>query len=250
MKYPEISIILCVNNGENYISRTIESILSQTYYDFELLIILNCSSDNTENIISKFKDERIHVYKTNIEQLSFNLNYGLNLARGKYIARIDADDIAVPVRLEKQIQIIENNDYDIVGSNVDCINENGEYLNQISFPETNKKIRKSIVFKSVLAHPSILIKKDVLLSVSGYLGGRYAQDYDLWLRLMRNKDIQFYNIQEPLLKYRIHSEQTKGNRNAYAEVAGYFLKESFYTGNLKYILSAIIYSVKALILGK
>jgi len=243
----DITALLCVKNGEKFIRSTIESILHQTFRDFELLIIVNCSTDTTLDIINEYKDDRIRVFTTNICQLSFNLNFGLNLAKGKYIARIDADDIAFPDRLEKQINVITAHNYDIVGSNIDIVDENGDYLRTNRFPESNKIIRKKILYRSVIAHPTILVKKEVLLSVSGYLGGRYAQDYDLWLRLMRNKNIQFYNIQEPLLKYRIHSNQTKGNKNSYAEVAGYFLKESIYSKRLIYILSAVLYYFKSLI---
>lgn len=246
---PEITVILCVKNGGNFLHQCIESILNQTYSNFEFLIIQNGSTDNSNEIIESFDDKRIKLYKTNITQLSFNLNYGLNQAKGIYIARIDADDIAHPQRFEKQIGIIQEFNYDVVGSNINCINEQGDYKKTIYFPENNEKIRRNILFKSVLAHPSIMVKKDTLLSASGYLGGRYAQDYDLWLRLMRNKAIQFYNIQESLIQYRVHLNQTKGNKNSYGEVAGYFLKESIYTWKLIYIVGSIIYFIKALILG-
>jgi hypothetical protein len=82
------------------------------------------------------------------------------------------------------------------------------------------------------------------------LGGRYAQDYDLWLRLMRDKDILFYNIQEPLVEYRIHQLQSRGNKNSYAEVSGYFFKEMLYTHKIKYIIGTIVYTVKSIFFGK
>lgn len=244
-----VSIILAVQNGEKYIAETISSLINQTFQDFELIIIVNCSTDNTISIVKSFTDQRIKLVETNICQLSFNLNYGLNLAIGKYIARIDADDIAHPKRIEKQIEILNKFDYDVIGSNIDLINSKGDYINTITFPETNKSIRRKILYRSVLAHPTVLIKKDILLANSGYLGGQYAQDYDLWLRLMRDKKIQFYNIQESLLQYRIHSNQTKGNKNSYAEVAGYMLKESIYSKKITYIIGAFIYYFKSVLLG-
>lgn len=243
----ELSVILCVKNGEKYINETVRSILNQTYKNFELMIIVNCSTDNTINIIKRFKDERIKIYETNIGQLSFNLNYGLNIAKGKYIARIDADDIAEKTRFEKQLGILKEKEYDVVGSNIVYIDEVGRVLKNVEFPETNKKIRNKILYKSVIAHPSVIFKKEIVLENNGYLGGKYAQDYDLWLRLMRNKEIKFYNIQEPLLRYRVHREQTKGNRNSYAEVSGYFLKEIFYTKRLIYLISSFIYFVKGML---
>ena len=246
----KVSFIMCVRNGEKYLNSSIDSILNQTIIDFELIIVANCCNDNSVKIINKYSDHRIKLIESNICQLSFNLNLGIQQAKGKYIARIDADDIANPLRLEKQLNIIEIYDYDVVGSAIDYINENDEYLKTISFPENNKKIRRNILFKSVIAHPAVIIKREVLLSVSGYFGGQYAQDYDLWLRLMRNERVRFYNIQEPLIKYRIHENQTKGNKNSYGEVAGYFLKEVFYTGKIKYLLGSIFYFFKALLIGK
>ena len=246
----KVSIILCAQNSEKYIEKTINSILIQSYQNFELIIILNCSYDATEQIINTYKDPRIFLYKTDIGQLSFNLNYGINLAKGDYIVRIDADDIAKGDRIAKQLGIIEKYNFDVVGSNINFINEKGEYLKYHRLPEDNIQIRKNILFKSVIAHPTVMIRKSTLLSVSGYLGGRYAQDYDLWLRLMRNKNILFYNIQEPLVDYRIHQSQSKGNKNSYAEVAGYFLKEMLYTNNIKYLIGTIIYTIKSIFLGK
>lgn len=243
----KVSVVMCAQNSESFIEETIKSILCQSFSDFELIIILNCSTDKTASLVANFKDNRIRIYKTNISQLSFNLNFGINLAKGDYIARIDADDVAVHNRLEKQLGIIERFGYDVVGSNVDYIDEDNNYIKTVRFPENNKQIRQKILYKSVLAHPSILIKKDLLLLFSGYFGGKYAQDYDLWLRLMRNEDIQFYNIQESLLKYRIHSKQSKGNKNSYAEVAGYFVKESIYSRKISYLLSAGIYYLKAIL---
>ncbi len=242
-----ISILLCVKDGDLYIKKTLKSILEQTYTNFELIIVVNCSTDNTLEIINSFDDERIKVYESNICQLSFNLNLALSKATGMYIARIDADDIAMPERLEKQVKCIEENHYDVVGSNIEYINENGTVIGNKIYPESNEDIRNKIFYKAVLVHPSILSKKDLFLKNGGYLGGKFAQDYDMWLRIMRDKSIQFYNIQEPLLQYRLHTTQTKGNPYSFAEVAGYLLKESIYSKSFKYFIGAVIYYLKALI---
>lgn len=242
----KVSVLLCVKNGEKYIKDTIDSILNQTYQNFEFIIVVNCSTDKTLEIVSSYKDKRIRIFKTNIGQLSFNLNYGLNISEGEYVARIDADDIAEKSRLEKQIKCIENYGYDIVGSNIAYINEKNEILKSVSYPEMNDEIRRGILYKAVLVHPSIMFRKGLVLENSGYLGGRYAQDYDLWLRLMRDKKVKFYNIQEPLLKYRIHLEQAKGNKSSYGEVAGYFLKEVIYTKRFIYLFSSLIYFFKGM----
>jgi O86/O127-antigen biosynthesis beta-1,3-galactosyltransferase len=242
----KISVLLSVKDGERFLTKTIDSVLNQTYSNLELIIVVNCSTDNSLKIIQDFDDDRIKVYETNICQLSFNLNYALSKATGDYIARIDADDIATLDRLEKQVKVLDKDHYDIVGSNIEYIDEHGEIIGFKNYPETNDEIRKKIFYKAVLVHPSILAKRALLLCNGGYLGGKFAQDYDMWLRIMRDKNIKFYNIQEPLLQYRIHSSQTKGNPYSYAEVAGYLLKESIYSKSFTYFIGAFIYYLKAL----
>ena len=240
-----ISVILAVKDGQDYIEETINSILEQTYTNFELIIIINCSLDDTLNIIKSVDDPRVTYYETNISQLSFNLNLGILKAKGDYIARIDADDLASKCRLEKQLSLLKKYNYDVVGSNIQLIDENGINKKYVILPETDSCIRKAIYYRSVIAHPSVLLKKSILLSNSCYLGGKFAQDYDLWLRLMRDENIKFYNIQEPLTKYRIHSKQSKGNPYSYAEVAGYLFKESIYSKSFRYFIGSFIYYFKA-----
>jgi glycosyltransferase involved in cell wall biosynthesis len=241
----KISILLAVKDGDQFISDTIKSVLAQTYQDFELIVVVNCSSDNTLEIVKSFKDDRIKVLESNICQLNYNLNLALSHADGEYIARIDADDIAVPERLEVQINAMNAGKYNVIGSNVVYINEQNEVIRKMDYPEKDAEIRKKIMYKAVIAHPTVLCKKDDLLKVGGYLGGRYAQDLDLWIRLMRDKNIKFYNIQQPLLRYRIHSQQAKGNNMTFADVAGYMFREAIYSRSLKYFIGAWIYFAKA-----
>jgi glycosyltransferase involved in cell wall biosynthesis len=241
----KISILLAVKDGDQFISDTIKSVLAQTYQDFELIVVVNCSSDNTLEIVKSFKDDRIKVLESNICQLNYNLNLALSHAEGEYIARIDADDIAVPERLEVQINAMNAGKYNVIGSNIVYINEQNEVIGKMDYPEKDAEIRKKIMYKAVIAHPTVLCKKDDLLKVGGYLGGRYAQDLDLWIRLMRDKNIKFYNIQQPLLRYRIHSQQAKGNNMTFADVAGYMFREAIYSRSLKYFIGAWIYFAKA-----
>jgi O86/O127-antigen biosynthesis beta-1,3-galactosyltransferase len=243
----KISVLLSVKDGENFVAQTIESILAQTYENFELIIVVNCSIDNTLDIVNSFNDDKIRVYESDICQLSFNLNLALLESTGEYIARIDADDIANVDRFEKQVKILEDNDYDVIGSNIEYIDEEGRIVGSKTYPESNTDIRNKIFYKAVLVHPSILTKRELLLKNGGYLGGKFAQDYDMWLRIMRDKNIKFYNAQESLLQYRIHPSQAKGNPYSYAEVSGYLLKESIYSKSFKYFMGAIIYYLKALI---
>ena len=167
-------------------------------------------------------------------------------SKGEYIARIDADDIAINTRIEKQLEIIKNKNYDIVGSNIIYINESGNEIGTQKYNEKDHDIRKVIYFKSPIAHPSVMYKKNVILKHSGYLNGKVSEDYDLWIRLMRDKNIKFYNIQESLLLYRIHDNQSKGNKLAYCEVTSYMLREMLYQKSIKYFFGLIINSFKTI----
>lgn len=243
---PLITILMAVYNGEKYISSTIESLLNQTYQEFEIIIIVNCSDDTTMTILRSIQDSRIKIFETNVCQLAYNLNYGLQQAKGDYIVRIDADDLARPNRLEKQLKIIEQFDYDVVGSNIIYIDDKANIIGEKLYPETNEAIRSCIYYKNPLAHPSVMYKKKIILENSGYLNGKVSEDYDLWIRLMRNKKIKFYNVQEALTMYRIHSNQARGNKLAYAEISGYMLREFIYLKSLKYLIGCLINIGKAI----
>jgi len=242
-----ISVVIAIHNGEQFLKDTLDSLINQTYKNIEIIIVVNCSDDMTLNILSTYDDKRIKIYTTDICQLAFNLNYGLLKAKGRYIARIDADDVAENFRIEKQINVLKERNYDVVGSNITYINEYGESIGSKKYPEFNSKIRKQIIFTSPIAHPSIMYKRELILNNRGYLNGMVSEDYDLWLRLMRDENIIFYNIQQPLTKYRIHTSQAKGNNYAYMEIAGYFLREALFLKSFKLFLASLIYIFKAII---
>ena len=242
----KISVIIAIYNGQKYIKETIASVLNQSYKNFEIIAVVNCSNDETIEILKSFNDNRMKIFETNICQLNFNLNYALLQSSGEYIARIDADDIAVYDRFEKQVECIQKYNYDVVGSNIEYVDEESKTIGLKNYPEKDEEIRKAIYYKSVIAHPSVMYRKEVILNVSGYMNGKMSEDYDLWIRLMRDKSIKFYNIQENLTKYRIHVAQTKGNNYAYAEIAGYFLREAISQKSLKSFFGCIVYILKAL----
>ncbi|AYJ79914.1 glycosyltransferase [Aliarcobacter cryaerophilus] len=242
-----ISVLICVYNGESYIKETINSLLLQTYKDFEILVIVNCTNDSTIKILEDFNDNRIKIFQTNICQLSYNLNYGLMKSNSKYVVRIDADDIAEPTRIEKQFKFIEDNNFDVVGSNVELIDEYGKFIGEKKYPEDNIDIRKKIFYTNPLAHPTIIYKKSTILKVGGYMNGKVSEDYDLWLRLMRDKKIKFYNMQEKLTLYRIHTNQARGNKLAYYEICGYMIRETFYQKSFKFFIGFLVYLAKSII---
>lgn len=246
MNGPKISVIIAINNGQKYIKETIDSILNQSYKNFEIIAVVNCSNDATIEILKNFNDERIKIYETEICQLAFNLNYGLQVAQGEFIARIDADDVAKSDRLEKQLKCFQENNYDVIGSNIALIDQNSCIIGAIKYPQTDVWIRRKIYYSNPLAHPSVMFKKKVIMQAGGYLNGKMSEDYDLWIRLFRDKNIKFYNIQEDLIYYRIHSLQTKGNSYAYAEIAAYFVREAIYYKKIMPFFASLLYFVKAL----
>ena len=204
---PQISVILPIYNGEMYLAEAIDSILSQTYHDFELIIINDCSSDRTPEILSTYTDDRIRIVNnpSNLK-LSRSLNKGIELARGQLIARMDADDISLPERFEKQIAFLERNpEIGVVGSQLKKIDENGNFSGYISRELLPEILRWELFFGPPLGHPSVMMRADILKTVGGYSNDLLvAVDYELWTRLI--KITRFANLPEPLVLYRKHPE--------------------------------------------
>jgi len=243
----KISAVLCVKNGDSYLGEAIHSILNQTLAEFELIIVVNCSTDSSYEVASSFNDPRITVLTSDICQLSYNLNLALSVATGKYIGRIDADDFAEIDRFKKMYEYCELHLIDVLGTSVSVINENGDSTgDMIVYPSHNDQIRARLPFNNPFAHPSVLIKTSCLKRVGGYLGGMYAQDYDLWLRLARDTSVIFANLTVPYTRYRVHSGQSKGNLESYANVSSYLLREAILQLSLKYLMGSIIYVFKTL----
>lgn len=245
------SVVLCVNKKIPYLETALNSILDQEYdSDFEFLIIANNCSDELWNyLLDNFTADNVFLYRTFIGQLSFNLNYGVNLAKGKYIVRMDADDIALPTRLAKMENYIINNNYpDVIGSFVNYIDDEGNFIKYVPQIEGNSGIRNKLPFSNPFIHPSVCIKRETLLSVGGYLGGFQSEDYDLWLRMSRSLDIVFSNIPEVLLNYRITDGQSRGRRLPYSEVASHLLREFLFTRKVKLLSGSVVGIIKAFIL--
>ncbi len=206
MKQPIVSVLLPAYNAENYIAIAIESILNQTFTQFELIIIDDCSTDSTFSIIKKYakKDKRVIVSqnKKNLK-LSKTLNKGISLAKGKYIARMDADDWSFPKRLEKQVRFLEKNpDVGIVGGSMQIMDEKGRVYSKRMYPLLDQEIRKKIYLYSPFSHPTIMIRRSILDRAGNY-NSRFnpAEDYELYFRI--GELSKFANIDMFLIKYRI-----------------------------------------------
>lgn len=204
----KVSILLPVYNAESTIRETIDSILNQTYTDFEVIIINDGSSDNSEQTILEYKDKRIHYYRNESNRgLIYTLNRGIELCKGQYIARIDADDIMLPTRLEEQIKFMEDHPMIIAsGSSVIKFFPNGKQ--KIYTPPLKyKSIKYKILLGSPIPHPSAIIRKDTLLkhNIKYDIDYIHAEDYKFWYDL--SKIGLLANIRKPLLMYRCSTEQ-------------------------------------------
>lgn len=207
MDDPSVTVLMTVYNGGHYIASTIESVLNQSYRDFEFLIVDDCSTDDSMKVVSFYKDERIVVHhnEKNLGQTK-SLNKGLKAARGKYVARIDADDMAFPFWLEKLVFFIEGNPgYVVVSTNaviIDGANRIKKILASASYPDV---ILKSLT-ASPINHIGCMMRRDVILENGGYDESFHiAADYELWSKLIR-KGYKLTSLNTPLVAWRVHEQ--------------------------------------------
>ena len=204
---PMISVIMPVYNGEEFLREAIESILDQTYKDFEFLILYDESSDDSFKIIQKYAalDSRVKLIKCERTGIIGALNKGIKLSKGDFIARMDADDVCFPERFEKQIKFMEKENLDICGGDFVIINNNNAFIEHVKVPKTKSEIILTMGFNVPFAHPSVMIKKEFLKINKlfyGSNGKKYAEDLDMWI-VMFSKGAIFGNLKEEILKYRI-----------------------------------------------
>ena len=203
----DITVLMPVYNGEDYLKEAIESILNQTFKDFEFLIINDGSTDKTLEILQSYYDSRIKTINNekNIG-LTKSLNKGLHLSRGQYIARMDADDISLPKRLKEQKNFMDKNpEIGIVGAWIKTIGTQIGYVQK--YPSDPEEIRMSLLFRGQLAHPSVMLRKSLVKKYNLYYDSnfKYSQDDELWIRASRYFPIT--NIEKVLLLYRIHEKR-------------------------------------------
>jgi glycosyltransferase involved in cell wall biosynthesis len=203
---PEVSVILSVFNGASFLADALESILCQTFTDFELIAVNDGSTDGSEAVLDTFakRDTRVRVVHQPNRGLIFSLNRGLELSRGEFIARMDADDVSLPERLTKQVEFLRSNpQIALVGSSMTIIDANGGFLRDIHYPVGHSLVKSKMQEACSLAHPTIMARREVLRAMGGYRPSfHHAEDYDLWLRLIEHYEID--NLDEILLLYRQH----------------------------------------------
>ncbi len=207
MKDIVISVIMSVYNAELYLSDAIESTLNQSYENFEFIIINDGSTDDSLKILKKYalKDSRIKIINRSNKGLVYSLNEAISMSKGKYIARMDADDICPPSRLDVQLDCMEKNDLDICGGHYKLINEKGDFIRLNKVPLVHDMCTLSLLFKVPFAHPSVLIRKNFLIKHAlayGQSNYKKAEDLDLWIR-MHKHGAKFGNVDNIVLSYRV-----------------------------------------------
>lgn len=207
---PKITVLMPVFNCEGYIQQAIDSILQQSYSDFELLIIDDASTDQTVSFINKYADTRIRLIAKPLNTGYTNsLNYGLTVAKGKYIARMDGDDISLPQRFAQQVAYLESHpDVVLCGTAYKILGND----KKISIPEDHENIKLTLLKGNCIAHPTVMMRKKTLdeFSITYDTTKEPSEDYDLWVRLLSIGKL--HNIQDVLLEYRIYNTQVSRKR--------------------------------------
>ena len=227
-----VSVILPVFNGEKYLVESIESILNQTYSNFEFIIINDGSSDKSLKIIKKYNklDKRILVISRENKGLIASLNEGIEKSKGSYIARMDQDDISLSSRFEQQLSFMKKNlDIGICGSSVQLFNEEKNF--SISrYPQKDNEIKFRLMFASSFAHSTVMIRRDVF-DILKYENFPNAEDYKLWTDIAM-ANFKMANLDKILLKYRCHDEQIS-KKNGYEQRKKTFEISNIYLSSIR-----------------
>lgn len=232
MKKPLVSVLMPVYNASAYLIESMSSIINQTYNHLEIIIVDDGCTDDSMDIVHSFYDKRVKLIRNSKNiGLAASLNKAIRLAQGKYLARMDADDIAFPMRFEKQVNFLEHHsEVDVLGTAMQYLGHSS-YLN--FFPEHHEACKSFLVFNVCFGHPSVMIRSDVFSSGDNFYREEYKQyseEFDLWCRLA--EQFRFHNLQEVLMYYRTFPPSIKGEAESFrkrnsAEVRRNYLTQRF-----------------------
>jgi len=211
---PKISVVMPVYNSERYLREALDSIINQSFSDFECLVIDDGSTDGSSDIIKSFNDPRIICITKDHSGLIDTLNQGIAQCKGDYIARCDSDDICEPDRFKCQVDFLDQNPLCVVvGSHAVAVDEHNKVMRVLDYPPINtRSIRTYALFHNPFVHSSVMIRKKVL-DISGGYRKHYlhAEDYELWTRIIYKNECA--NIPKRLIRYRIHGAQVTQKNN-------------------------------------
>ena len=206
---PAVSVVMSVFNGERFLAEAIESILNQTFRGFEFIIVNDGSTDRTALILERYEksDPRVRVFAQQNKGLIASLNLGCALAQGKYLARLDADDVSMPDRLDRQIRFLEHHEeVGLLGGAVEVIDDRGRWLFLVRPPLEDNTIRTALrSFSFPIFHSAVVMRKQTFDEAGGYRSQfMHAEDYDLCLRLIEHGKVA--NLPDVVLRKRTHPE--------------------------------------------
>lgn len=252
---PSVSWLICSHIYDKRLRASLESCLNQSFQNFEIILVANGEKRNLilERVLEWFQgDSRIRVFCTDVSNLTFSLNLGLHEARGRLVARMDADDLSSPDRLEKQVRFLEENpDVAVLGSSYSVINNEGVEIRKMVLPVNDANIRRALIYKNPMCHPSIMYRRDVILEAGGYMGGIHSEDYDLWIRLSSDPKIKFHNLQHILLKYREDSAgPARKSRQSYAASSGSLLTKFANGEGVIWLMGCAITLIKGIVFSR
>jgi glycosyltransferase involved in cell wall biosynthesis len=240
---PLVSVIMAVNRDDGYLQAAVASILAQTLREIELLVIANRCDDALWACLLELaaRDARLRPIRTPLGQLPYNLNVGLHHAHGEFVARMDADDLALPDRLARQLRFLRAHPHvSVLGGGYEHIDARGRCTGRTPRLRLSPdRIHARMPYESCLAHPTVMMRRADVLAVGGYAWGLYAEDWDLWLR-RRRAGMRFANLPEVVLHYRIHEGQSTSSqafRRNLAHVQALLVREFVQSGDPRFVLS-------------
>ena len=203
MSQPKVSVLMSVYNGERYLREAVESILNQTFTDFEFIIVDDGSTDRTSEILKSYADPRLITINQANKGVTQSLNKAIELARGEYIARMDADDISLPKRLQMQVEFLEKHPATVglVGTSVIHFDEDGKTIMEKTLLTESSRIKEALLSENQFCHGSVMLRRECIEKAGRYREEfKHAQDYDLWLRIAEHYEVA--NLATPLYKWR------------------------------------------------
>ena len=211
---PRVSVVTSVYNGETYLEECIDSILNQTFQDFEYIILDNGSTDRTPEILAQYTDPRIRIIHQENLGISGSLNKGINISNSDLIARLDADDYSFPQRLEQQISFMEQNpEIVFCGSRFKELVGDKYFPQRVKFIEKDDDIRKIVSCFNPFPHSTIMIRKNAFTKSGGYdLKFKYGQDYELWVRMLSLGEAHILDNELCVIRMGNHSLSSKNKR--------------------------------------
>ena len=232
---PAVTVLMPVHNpNARYLREAVESVLAQTLSDFELVIIEDPWNGSAADVLSPLRDARIRIHRNEVQLgLAESLNVGLRMARAPLVARLDADDLCLPRRLETQAAFLNAHpDVAVYGSRITVIDDDGRPIAQRMLPLSHDEIARRMRTANPLSHPSVMFRKAIVEDAGGYERNQVVEDYELWCRLLA-RGARFAASEEPLILYRFHAGALKFSLVRPTIASTLAIKRRYFRGQLR-----------------